>query len=117
MKSVDATGQYSENGFWTKVGSLAKTAGAGVLRPAFLLYYVMQRPDTPKWAKAVVIGALAYFIMPLDAIPDVIPVAGFTDDLGVMGGAIGTLAAFIDTAVKERADAKLKGLLGTSGPG
>lgn len=117
MKNVDTTGQYSEQGFWTKVGSLAKTAGAGVLRPAFLLYYVMQRPDVPKWVKAVVIGALAYFIMPLDAIPDVIPVVGYADDIGVMGGALGTLAVFIDTAVKERADNKLKELLGTSGPG
>ena len=45
---------------------------------------------------------LAYLVVPLDAIPDLAPVAGFTDDLSVLAVAVCTVAAYIDEGVKER---------------
>ena len=42
-------------------------------------------PDTPKWMKAEIIGALIYVISPIDLIPDVIPFIGFIDDIFVIG--------------------------------
>ncbi|WP_164999553.1 YkvA family protein [Salinicola tamaricis] len=48
------------------------------------LYFVLKRPDVPIWAKSTIIGALGYFISPLDAIPDVIAGVGFTDDASVL---------------------------------
>ncbi len=59
----------------------AGAAGKEVIRKALQLYYAMKRPDCPAWAKAVIIGALAYFIVPTDALPDFIPAIGYTDDL------------------------------------
>jgi uncharacterized membrane protein YkvA (DUF1232 family) len=104
--------QVKDDDFWRKVGRVARVAGRQVLSPAMLLFYVLKRPDTPAWAKAIVVGALVYFISPFDAIPDVIPVVGYTDDLGVMAGALATVAAFIDEAVKAAADRKLQEWLG-----
>ena len=68
---------YSDSGFWNKVKKLGKK----VLKPALLLYYVMKEPSTPFDTKGLIIGALGYLILPIDLIPDFIPVAGYTDDL------------------------------------
>ena len=52
-------------------------------------------------------GALAYFISPIDAIPDPIPVIGFTDDLGVLIGAVATIAMHITPKEKKKAKKKM----------
>jgi uncharacterized membrane protein YkvA (DUF1232 family) len=82
---------YSDESFWKKVKKHALRAGREVIEDALVLYYALQDEETPKWAKTVIIGALAYFILPTDAIPDVIPVAGFTDDLGALAAALTTV--------------------------
>ena len=98
---------YSSNGFWDKVGDCASAVGKKVLRPALLLYYTLQKDDVPAWAKATIIGALGYFISPIDAIPDFMPVIGYSDDLVVMGAALATVAMHIDDEVRQKADQKL----------
>ena len=106
---------YTEAGFWSKAASIMRSAGRTVLEPAFLLYYAAQRPETPAWAKGVVYGALAYLILPLDAIPDAIPVLGFTDDLGVIAAAVTTIAAHIDDDVRRKAREKQREWFGAGG--
>ena len=59
------------------------------------------------WARGVVFGALAYFVSPIDAIPDVTPGIGLTDDLGVLIGAIDVVATHITPEVKRQAADKL----------
>ncbi len=93
---------YSEPRFRDKLARAALAAGREVVEKALWLFYAAQRPETPRWAKATVYGALAYFIVPLDAIPDVAPIAGYTDDLSVLVLAVGTIARYIDGAVKEK---------------
>ena len=93
---------YSEPGFRDKLARAAKLAGREVVEKALWLYFAAQRPETPRWAKATVYGALAYFVVPLDAIPDVVPMAGYTDDLGVLAVAVVTIARYIDGTVKEK---------------
>ena len=61
-----------------------------------LLYDTLKRDSTPIWAKTAILGALGYFICPVDAIPDLIPGVGYTDDFGVMMAALATGAAHID---------------------
>ena len=61
---------YSENAFWDKIKSIAKKAGATVLRPVLTLYYVLEDGNIPIKNKAYIIGALGYFILPIDIIPD-----------------------------------------------
>ena len=100
--------QYSDESFWDKLLRFAQTAGSEVVERALQLYFAAQDPDTPKWAKGVIFGALGYFIFPVDAIPDVIPVVGYADDLGVLAAAIASVAMYITPAVKEKAQAKMK---------
>ena len=94
-------GSFSAENFWAKVKSVAKKAGAKVIYVALILYYELTDPDIDAKEKAVIIGALGYFILPIDLIPDAIPVAGFTDDLAAL------LAAYITPEVEAKAKAKL----------
>jgi len=94
--------RYSEPRFRDKLARAALAAGREVVEKALWLFFAAQRPETPRWAKATVYGALAYFIVPLDAIPDAVPLAGYTDDLGVLAVAVVTIARFIDGAVKDK---------------
>ncbi|MDD4864225.1 MAG: YkvA family protein [Alishewanella agri] len=94
---------YSDDGFWEKVKGYAKVAGEGVLEPALKMYYAALDSNTPAWAKATMIGALGYFISPIDAIPDIVPVVGYGDDLGVLAAALATTAAHIKDEHVKRA--------------
>jgi uncharacterized membrane protein YkvA (DUF1232 family) len=107
MPNNSAASDYSDDGFWAKLKGFALAAGREVIEKALWLYYAAQRPETPLWAKTAIFGALAYFISPIDAIPDVIPVIGYTDDLGVLVAALGTVGAYITEDVKAQASAKL----------
>ncbi|WP_226684835.1 YkvA family protein [Shewanella indica] len=100
--------QYSDSGFWAKLKDYAKQAGREVVQKALWLYYAAQRPDTPKWAKAAIFGALAYFITPLDAIPDLTPLVGFSDDLGALAAALAMVSFYVNAEVKQEADQTLK---------
>lgn len=101
MRATAKPPAYSDDGFWNKVKRHARTAGASVLEPALKMYYAARDADTPLWARSAMAGALAYFISPIDAIPDLTPVLGFSDDLGVLLAALATTAAYIK---QEHAD-------------
>ncbi|PIQ09475.1 MAG: hypothetical protein COW71_06425 [Ignavibacteriales bacterium CG18_big_fil_WC_8_21_14_2_50_31_20] len=62
---------------------------------ALALYFALLDNETPIWVKVIIVGALGYFIFPFDAIPDVIPIAGYTDDAAVLFAAINSLSGFI----------------------
>lgn len=94
---------YSESGFWDKARTFALAAGERVLEPALTLFYAARDPATPAWARATVYGALGYFISPLDAVPDLTPFVGFSDDLGVLLAATAAIAMHITDAHKEQA--------------
>lgn len=94
---------YSDSAFWGKVTSFAKKAGRAVIESALQLYYALQDADTPLWAKTTIIGALGYFISPVDLIPDLLPVVGYSDDLAVLGGALAAVCAHIKAEHRARA--------------
>ncbi len=99
---------YSESSFWGKCRGAFKTAGAEVIERALWLFYALKRPETPFWAKTAIVGALGYFISPIDVIPDAIPILGFTDDLGVLVAAVGAVSQYIDEKVKQQAKSKMQ---------
>ncbi|GEM_PF-188096 len=109
------SGEYSEKNLFDKVLNVAKKAGIKVIYAALVLFYTLQKPTLPGWAKATIIGALGYFISPLDAILDVVPIAGYTDDLGVLLVALAAVAMFIDDDVKQKAKNKLSDWFGDFG--
>ncbi len=98
---------YSEPRFWKKARAFAAASGRQAIEKALVLYNVLQDPKAPRWAKTVVTGALGYLIFPLDAIPDIIPGAGFTDDLGVLAAAFTTIALCIRKRHRDAARAKV----------
>ncbi|GAA4865149.1 YkvA family protein [Paenibacillus vulneris] len=103
---------YSEQGFWSKLKKHAKDAGSKVVYSGLLLYYALQSPSTPTKAKIQIYGALGYLILPVDIVPDILPVVGYADDLGALMLAIGAVAMNIDDSVKQKAKEKLKDLFG-----
>jgi uncharacterized membrane protein YkvA (DUF1232 family) len=105
---TDFSKEYSEHSFWGKIKKFAKQAGREFILMALTLYYCAIDPDTPKWAKVIIIGALGYFIAVLDAIPDFTPIIGLTDDFGALSVAIATVTAHIKPEHRQRAEQTLK---------
>lgn len=97
---------YSEKNYWQKIRNYSSLAGREVIERSLQIYYVTKKHDTPQWAKATALGTLGYFIAPIDAIPDLTPFIGYTDDLGILALAIATLAYYIDDDVKKKAKDK-----------
>lgn len=100
--------QFSDISYWAKLRRFARIAGREVTEKSLFLYYAVQDPRMPSWAKAVVYGSLGYFILPADAIPDVFPGVGFTDDLGVLAAAVAIVIAHITPEVKAKARDQLR---------
>ena len=97
---------YSESGFWDKIGKFAGKAGKAVILDALKLYYAMiLKKATPAQIVAI-IGALGYFISPVDLVPDVLP-GGLLDDAGVLTALIATLQCCADPEVVAAAEKKL----------
>jgi uncharacterized membrane protein YkvA (DUF1232 family) len=71
-------------------------------------YYCAFDRQTPRHVQAALIGALAYFILPFDFIPDFLPVLGFTDDAAVLATAIRLVATHITDEHRDAARAALK---------
>ena len=71
-------------------------------------YYCAFDRQTPRHVQAALLGALAYFILPFDFIPDMLPVLGYTDDAAVLATAIRLVAAHITLEHREAARAALK---------
>ena len=79
-------------------------------------YYCALDRNTPMKAKGILFGALAYFILPLDAVPDLLPGIGYVDDLGALGAALLTVASYVDEDVKRRARERMREWFGTLPP-
>jgi uncharacterized membrane protein YkvA (DUF1232 family) len=60
-------------------------------------------PATPRRVRLTLLAALGYFVLPLDAIPDILPMMGFTDDAAVIAAAIAAVAGSITPEHREKA--------------
>lgn len=98
---------FSEDGLWTKIKNYAKKAGLKTVYTCLLLFYAYRRSETPSWAKNIIIGTLGYFLAPIDAIPDLSPIIGYTDDIGVLSFGLVTIAAYVNDEVKIKAKGHL----------
>ena len=94
---------FSEHRFWKMLQERARQAGIKTVYTALLLFYAYRRKETPTWAKSIVLGVLGYLVAPFDAIPDLTPIIGYTDDIGVLSFGLVTIAAFIDQDVRTKA--------------
>ncbi|MEL7159528.1 MAG: YkvA family protein [Bacteroidota bacterium] len=100
---------FSESGFWNKLKNYAAAAGVKAVYSALLLFYAYKRKETPAWARRVVLGILGYFILPVDAIPDLGWLVGYTDDIGLLSMGLVMIAGHINEEVREQARTQLAG--------
>ena len=110
--STNYEDKYDEKSLLKKISSYARVAGKQIIFQVFVLYFCLLDKDTPKWAKTPIIGALGYFIFPLDAIPDIIVGAGYSDDLGVLVVAMGMILAHVKDEHKDRAREQVARIFG-----
>ena len=105
-------GEYSKPRFFAKLFKHAGSIGTSLLYKALQLFYVAQKPEVPLKVKATIYGALGYFILPFDVIPDMIFGVGYGDDTTALLVALGIAHMYIDEEVREQAKRKLASLLG-----
>lgn len=103
---------YSEKAFLAKLPRVARRLGRAALTQILRLYYVLMRKDLPGKTRVIILGVLGYFVLPVDLLPDIMPIVGFTDDLGLLVAAFAAASQYMDDDVKAKADAKVNSLLG-----
>ena len=99
--------KFSQSDFVDKIASIAKRAGAKLVYAALILYYTLQSDKISTANKAMIIGALGYLISPLDVVPDAIPIAGLTDDLGVLIFVLKKVWTDVDPDIQAKARKRL----------
>ncbi|MCI6691396.1 MAG: DUF1232 domain-containing protein [Clostridium sp.] len=107
--------EYTEKKLVDKIKKNFSKAGASVVYAVLLLFYSLKDPNVPAKAKVTIVGALGYFITPLDLILDAVPVAGYSDDLATIMLALGVVAIYLTDETKEKAKKKTKQLFGNIG--
>lgn len=74
--------EFVEENLWVKLEKFGKKISFA--KDILALFRYMQDPNVSWYRKSIVAGALIYFIVPIDAVPDLIPLVGYLDDLGVI---------------------------------
>lgn len=92
-------------GFWKTLAKASKHIP--FLQELVAGYYCALDPDTPNRVRAVLLAALGYFVLPLDAIPDFLVGFGFTDDIAVLGAVLSSIRTNIKQKHTDLARSKL----------
>ena len=100
--------EFSFDGLMNKIKESAKKAGLKAIYMALLLYYALESPTISTMDKAIIYGALGYFICPIDIVPDILPFIGLTDDIAVLAWAFSRVKRNVTDMTREKAKTKLK---------
>jgi uncharacterized membrane protein YkvA (DUF1232 family) len=113
--STDHTAQWNDEGeatragvrrdFWRKARRVASRIP--FMEDLLAAYYCAFDRDTPRHVQAALIGALAYFVLPVDVLPDMMLALGFTDDMAVLAGVLRAMSAYIKQEHRDAARAAL----------
>lgn len=99
--TIERNERIVREGFWRK---LRRFAGRVPFATDIVAaYYSARDPATPLRARAILLGAVAYFVLPLDVVPDALTIIGFTDDAAVLAAAITVAGAHITPAHRDAA--------------
>ena len=96
-------------GFWKKVRTFA--AQLPFAEDLLAAWYCAFDHDTPLQVKAALLGALAYFVLPFDGVPDMLPLLEFADDDAILATALRIVASHLTPAHREAAQRALKATL------
>lgn len=100
--------EFSFGKLMSKIKDTAKKAGLKAIYMALLLYYALESPTITMMDKAIIYGALGYFISPIDLVPDILPLVGLTDDIAVLAWAFSRVKHNVTDMTREKAKTKLK---------
>ena len=92
--------------FWIKIKRVV--ARLPFAEDLLAAYYCAFDRQTPRHVQATLLGALAYFILPFDFIPDMLPILGFTDDAAILATALRIVSSHIKPEHREAAKAALE---------
>lgn len=98
---------FRESKLFKKIEKVAKTAGVMVIYPAMVLFYLFKEKAVPVASKSVIAAALAYFIFPMDSIPDVTPIIGYSDDLGILLVSLSHLIKYVSPELLEKVNDRM----------
>ena len=98
-----------ESGVFRTLRILPKRGLGRVVECVVLLWFVLSDPDVPAWCKALAAAALAYFVCPVDAVPDFFPM-GFVDDAALLVSTLAKVSGYATAETRERARAKRREL-------
>ena len=97
---------YDEKKMWSKIKDFFFEAGINLVIKVVQLWYVLQKPEVPVHVKVAIMGAIAYFVMPVDLILDVLP-SGYQDDLLAVTLTLIATEEYIDDEVRRKAREKV----------
>ena len=97
---------YDEKKMWSKIKDFFFEAGINLVIKVVQLWYVLQKPEVPVHIKVAIMGAIAYFVMPVDFILDVLP-GGYHDDLLAVTLTLIAAEEYIDDEVRKKAREKV----------
>lgn len=106
LQALPAREAYVRQGFLPKIKRvMGKIPFA---ENALSLYYAAMDKATPAWSRRIALAALAYFVIPVDLIPDALVIAGYTDDATILAMAVAALAKHVTPEHTARAKAWLE---------
>ena len=99
VKSIAADEQdvknFNDQGFLRKLARYALRLGRPVVEQLYALYFMLRAEATPMRSKMVIVGALLYFVSPIDLVPDILGPLGFSDDLAVIAMVFKQVQAYL----------------------
>ena len=112
MKNNQYEKEYNEKTLFKKIIKLGKKIGLKLIYYVLILFYILQDPTVPTKIKAVITGALGYFIFPFDIFPDSMPGIGYVDDMATITAALAMSLLYVTPEIKQKAKNKLKDIFG-----
>ena len=94
---------FNDQGFLRKLARYALRLGRPVVEQLYALYYMLRSDATPMRSKMVIVGALLYFVSPIDLIPDILGPLGFSDDLAVVAMVFKQVKAHLTDDIRSKA--------------
>ncbi|MCB9018403.1 MAG: DUF1232 domain-containing protein [Prevotellaceae bacterium] len=108
LEKLEEYGQhYSPQSLFLKLARVAKNAGIKIVYYVLLLYYALMYGNLNVKEKSIIIGALGYFISPIDLIPDLLPL-GYSDDLALIVFVITKMKNSFTPEIRKMAEDRLR---------
>ena len=106
----DYSDYFSADTLLGKINHLSSSGYCELIRKVLILYVLFISAEVPAVTKVLIVAALGYFICPIDAIPDLIPMIGYSDDVSV----IGLLLTQLDDLISPSIEAEVESLMPSS---